>query len=404
MSIPRESSVPKDRGNLKVVLVLTGSAVFIAVAALFLLMVSRENDKRQELETAVGRGLMEAAVRRGPGAAWAEYAKAIEDAALIQKDDLLTKYLEGRESVDRRELEQIVAERTQALEFLREGTRRSKGETFYPWARGRQMKFPNIQKMETLADLAVTQARILAEQGRVPEAAELLEDVLVFAGDIGRNGTRFSSFVAVGIYDLALNEAQSLIVANKLRPKELAHLIARLETTDRDFPLLKDVLRNDALMFGMSALERMQRWSPEDGLPVQSVSADAFNEIQDLYRRGENFDHETFAKVTLDVSRIEADAAKSANPLVRQGVPSVTALVVAHRAARALLRIVRAAAVYRATGEFPELDDPFGGKLLHRIENGKVKIWSVGKDGMDEGGHGTWNQPKAKDIVLEMPQ
>jgi hypothetical protein len=62
----------------------------------------------------------------------------------------------------------------------------------------------------------------------------------------------------------------------------------------------------------------------------------------------------------------------------------------------ARLRLLRSAAAYRATGGVLELVDPLGGKLLHKNENGKLKLWSVGTDGKDDGGAGS-------DIVIEVP-
>lgn len=69
-----------------------------------------------------------------------------------------------------------------------------------------------------------------------------------------------------------------------------------------------------------------------------------------------------------------------------------------NRGTLARLRLIRAAATFRATGKFPDLVDPFGAKLLHNVENGNVKIWSIGPDGKDDGGQ------EAKDTVLEMPK
>jgi hypothetical protein len=58
--------------------------------------------------------------------------------------------------------------------------------------------------------------------------------------------------------------------------------------------------------------------------------------------------------------------------------------------------------MYRANGDVLGLDDPFGGKLLVSKGESRLKIWSVGSDGVDDGGVGEWTPGKGKDIVLEV--
>ena len=76
--------------------------------------------------------------------------------------------------------------------------------------------------------------------------------------------------------------------------------------------------------------------------------------------------------------------------------------------------MLRTAVRYRATGEILELEDPFGTRLRHSEKDGRLKIWSIGADGVDNGGdNGGWlkwtkppNRPASdvKDIVLEVPR
>jgi hypothetical protein len=73
----------------------------------------------------------------------------------------------------------------------------------------------------------------------------------------------------------------------------------------------------------------------------------------------------------------------------------------AGRDKRAQLRLLRTAAQYRATGRLPDLDDPFGVRLLSSEQGGKVKVWSVGRDQVDDGGKGEWKPNAGPDIVLE---
>ena len=79
-----------------------------------------------------------------------------------------------------------------------------------------------------------------------------------------------------------------------------------------------------------------------------------------------------------------------------------------HRRGVAFTRLLRTASHYRASGEILELEDPFGGRLLHAEKGGRLKVWSVGPDGVDDGGDGggwtRWTRAAggAKDIVLDL--
>jgi hypothetical protein len=65
--------------------------------------------------------------------------------------------------------------------------------------------------------------------------------------------------------------------------------------------------------------------------------------------------------------------------------------------------ILRTAARFRGTGEILNLRDPFGENRIHSERDGRLRVWSVGKDGNDDGGSGEW-KPQGKDIVLEIPR
>lgn len=71
------------------------------------------------------------------------------------------------------------------------------------------------------------------------------------------------------------------------------------------------------------------------------------------------------------------------------------------RQSRARLRIIRAAARWRATGKVPDLPDPFGGRLLYEATGDGVRIWSRGEDGEDNGG-APRNGLDPWDIVIEL--
>jgi hypothetical protein len=74
------------------------------------------------------------------------------------------------------------------------------------------------------------------------------------------------------------------------------------------------------------------------------------------------------------------------------------------RQRRSILRLLRTAVHYYATGNFPDLDDPFGGKLRHAETEISVRIWGVGNNGVDDGGKGDWPNTGHEDISIEIPR
>jgi hypothetical protein len=97
----------------------------------------------------------------------------------------------------------------------------------------------------------------------------------------------------------------------------------------------------------------------------------------------------------------QVEIAKLKNPISRIIIPGLVGANRAGRERRTQLRLLRAAAQYRATGEMPELADPFGVKLLSSTQGQKIKVWSVGRDRVDDGGKGGWKPQAGPDIVLE---
>ena len=86
------------------------------------------------------------------------------------------------------------------------------------------------------------------------------------------------------------------------------------------------------------------------------------------------------------------------NPVTKMFVPHLAYSDRSFRRDLARFRLLRAAVMVRQgrTANLPE--DPFGtGPLRYRKEGGSGVLWSVGKDGVDDGG-----RENGPDIVLEL--
>ncbi|HZE97282.1 MAG TPA: hypothetical protein VE981_09660 [Planctomycetota bacterium] len=67
----------------------------------------------------------------------------------------------------------------------------------------------------------------------------------------------------------------------------------------------------------------------------------------------------------------------------------------------AQLRLLRVTTHYRRTGEQLVLPDSFGAQLMSAASGAGLKLWSIGADGVDNGGVGEWRPKLGPDIVLE---
>ena len=106
---------------------------------------------------------------------------------------------------------------------------------------------------------------------------------------------------------------------------------------------------------------------------------------------------------TLVMKRLETHVIESellVHPSILIALPAFLKTDESGRRARTLLRLLRVATHHQLTGEIMEVDDPFGTRIMTQITKGRFKAWSTGKDGVDNGGEGTYADPKAADIVL----
>ena len=70
---------------------------------------------------------------------------------------------------------------------------------------------------------------------------------------------------------------------------------------------------------------------------------------------------------------------------------------------RAWIRILRVASGYLSTGRILDLEDPLGDRVLTRRIGESLRIWSVGKNGRNDGGTEGASYFGAPDIVVEVP-
>jgi hypothetical protein len=352
-----------------------------------------------------------------PGNAWDDYQIALNDALTWSEDPngaMLGRFVNGDATVDRTLIDQMIATHAEAIEHLRRGAQKTDGQYPYKWEDGTQAALPSILASRKLVNFGVAQARIWREGGRTAEAADLLLDVSMFARDLGANGVLLTSLIGDAAYLITFNELRSLVLSGKLTKAQLADLEKKLETLDHDFPSIRPTLTNENLSAMDAALEpsSIGEWFEltaqggwRYGLSTRAMTLAAFEERESYIQRTKNLEKTDFGAVKKEADALEAVASSSVNPLIRMYTPSITRSIAAHGEALARLRLLRAATGFLATGKVPTVPDPFGRNLLYEDTGAKLRIWSVGADGIDQKGPGVWSiQPRQLDIVIEIPK
>lgn len=346
-----------------------------------------------------------------PGNAWEEYNIALGDAQTwneVDNGSIFSRFLAGDTKVDRAKVMQLVNTHKKAIEHLRLGAQRSDGQYPYAWEKIPEMELPSLSGSRRLANVAVAQAKLWAKDGRSQEAVNLLLDVSSFARDLSTNSTLLSNLLGFTVYEVTFAEFRNLIQSGKLTQTQLADLARKLATVDHDFPSLNSALSNETLAFGLATLKissegmgsRAQFGDWRFTIYPQPTMLNAFQTRDALLKRMQTLDHMNFASARKEADAISAEGESSPNTLVRVAMPSMSKTIVAHREALARLRLVRAGTEFLSTGKMPALADPFGDKLFYKQEAGKSRLWSIGRDGINQNGNGKWEaQP---DIVLEI--
>jgi len=129
--------------------------------------------------------------------------------------------------------------------------------------------------------------------------------------------------------------------------------------------------------------------------------ADAVERIHESMSAARRSESLPWAEAKKELDRIEAEAKEAWNPISSIASPSLVKSGTIGRTRQAQVRMLRVAVHWALSGQVLDQGDPYGARLRTEESPGKLKIWSVGKDGVDDGGTGEW-KADAKDITLEI--
>jgi hypothetical protein len=354
------------------------------------------------------------------GNAWDDYNQALASLAGASADLKAAHDLIYSTKGDPAKVRAIVKVHAPAIQALRRGVSRSSARRHVDWESA-----PDSLDTTPIrfAYLPVCKARFLLEDGSPREAMELLLDTARYGEDVALNGTHLDGLLGISILNTLQDELNRFLSSGALGPENLRRLETELEILDRAFPSAADAyglepmpggfeyLRKPSIQehlrpLGITNFQEPPVASWRYGFSERLVLVDAFQSgIQWAGRMKEAAD-KPWKEAREIQDRARARMADPKNPLIRElfRIQESLSSSPAHdsfRDCRARLRLLRAAARFRATGELLALDDPYGDKIRSSITETRLKLWSVGADGVDDGGTGGWDS-RGKDIVLEV--
>lgn len=356
-----------------------------------------------------------------PGEAWTDYDPALVAATRLRPSIwMLEQFLAGAD-VDRAKLAELFVAQAKAIDGLQAGARRVIGAYPSTWESGFRIRRATLSESRLLVLLAACRARVLGEEGKARDARRLLLDALQFAHDLAHNG--FDYGFSSDCYRIALEELRRLVAEGRLGRDELQELETALERADSSLPPTSVCIKNFVLMRGVDLLQEPSRrafnpdLSPAEtwryGFSDRIVHAEAFDWWCEVAEGAAIDDTGSWGEVRAAHARLVQETGRQKNPLALF-VPRRLHAASQVREWRAQLRLLRASARVLAGGRVPDLEDPFGVRLLHSEEAGRLRIWSVGPDGTDDGGDAgaapSWMRwpgpgsvpPSNKDIVIEV--
>jgi len=315
--------------------------------------------------------------------------------------------------------DRVVEDAAEILDRVHRGARKSREAPaeFPPSWRGDWDR----EALTYVMNSCILLSRRCRKSGKPSDAVAALFDFLPLARFWAQSGSGICRFQATDTLGVLLDELRDLLSSEELPAEELRRLEAELETAEGW----------QRLPFG-DIEARLARWSewlltmdPESQGILKGAPYRWRFLLSERQMKAEAFEHEERCarlfrscegKPYLDLKRCREDSyediERSRNPLVMNWslFGHDEDWSVWRRLAE--LRLLRSAARYRASGEFLGLADPFGTLLQHSPQGVRMKFWSLGINGMNDGGQvgpkGTWRDmtltffEQKVDLVLDV--
>jgi len=343
-----------------------------------------------------------------PGNAWEDYALILKQAEpLLSETEGLMYYADGHPKGDPAKVRNFLSSHSDLIRALSAATHRESATFPESWeADARQASFDKKLNLPSSAGRASAKATMA--EGSYRPAVEMLLDQLVYARDVCHNAPRLRASSGLGQYRRALTDLKDLVTSPGVPVDVLIDLDEALERADASFPDPRLVMERDLIEDG--DLLTSANVSP-DGLTLQGLLhwrymfswrvlvADAFQHIDAWSLRISNAYSRSGAELARVMNDVDRECAESHNVVAPELMP-IHGIFRSSLRVRAQLHLLRVATHYLGKGQIAKLDDPFGDSLRFREHGNRLSIWSIGPDGVDQGGLGSWSE--GQDIVLEV--
>lgn len=396
--------------SLLAVLVLTLLAAWIWVGSV-------ERRLRQEVEARVLELSREIAARDPrrpclfgetiPGDAWDDYLPAMKVVDKIPplSCEILWNFAAMRKGHDPEKARAILPGLEPVLEAFKQGSRRSHAGRFVDRANSKKNREYLIgDGMRRLAAIAICGARVHFEQGNATEGVQLLLATAQSAGDVG-----LQSRGGLGIYYLFWNEALRLIQAGRFTEEASQTFVRGLEILEGSLPSFGERVRFQLQGWGERVLAGKNGNTGASSPPSPSwrhaysstiMEMQGFLNVDRWFQMGAAAEGLPWSEARPIWDSLEKESWTRGNP-ASQGIPFIYEAPRSHRDIRARWRLLRMAAIYTGSGDIVTLEDPYGDLLRFMLQGNELKIWTLARNGVDDGG--TESPKNDKDIVIRVP-
>jgi hypothetical protein len=302
----------------------------------------------------------------------------------------------------------FVGSHRESLRLVRKGARLKGYRSETKWAAGVNAIFPHMAKVRDLARLLTYKAMVDLADGRVDEAIDTCGDGMALSDHVGSEPTLISSLVGVACRAITLRTLGQ-VVSQARTPAQLEHVM-RMLADRRGRPGLKTAMLGERAM-GVQIYDDLRRGKQpiQDGHmpPVpgwvfyhdEAAYLSLLNEYVDLADK-------PYYEIQHQVTDIETRARQLPFyvPLAKLLMPIYSRAYAAEADPAAQAEVLRAAAAIKLYklrhGAYPKklsdlvprilpavpIDEFSGAELLYRRSGDGFVVYSIGQNGIDDGG------------------
>ncbi len=333
-----------------------------------------------------------------PGNAWHEYDQALSECQKVSAGMKLGEILDPKHDDKPDGPLSKLPLFASPIAHLRAGAHRAEARKDFEWERAALASTPSFAASSHVAMLALLEARVRAKEGKPSEAVAEILDVMQFGRDYAGEGPLISHMIGMSILGWSLQEARDLSVGREMDPASRELLERGLQTLLGEFPTGEDAMLRECL-FMDSALQEGASGNFATGF----LMLGAARKQREWIRRGVAAGRVSWAELLKVDREVKAEMDKTWNPFAKMGAGALSqSSGKTSRHARVQASLLLTGVHFQRTGDVLGMDDPFGSKLLSSKTGDTLKIWSVGPDGVDNGGVGGWRIGDGPDVVLDV--